>query len=210
MYAVLDGMVEVWRDCVRNIGASEVPSTRCALLVGSSRCAGHCWAAVDCGALGLAALCFVCCDRRPGMGKESLERPMLKRRSKGWPGGWSGWRGRVWAGRAIQQSQWWTLSRGGRTGNEAERRCHRGLRVYRQTLHSAALGLKGVGDARRLQEGQRSTLVEDMCCEEDRGCDAVQWCQWRERGVGTGSCFVSGSFLAPVPGASCSKNPAED
>lgn len=83
--AGLAGVLFAWRDCVRNIGASEVPSTRCALLEGSSWCEGHCWAEGDCGAFELPAAlsCFFCL--RPEMEKENWarERPMVKR-SKHW------------------------------------------------------------------------------------------------------------------------------
>ena len=77
MYGGLPGVVGVWREWVRNMGESEVPSTRWALLVGSSKCEGHCWAE-DWGELGLGGVSFVCCVRRPGMGKENLGPPRAR------------------------------------------------------------------------------------------------------------------------------------
>ena len=95
MYAGLLGVIDDWRDCVRVMGVSEVPSTRWALLVGSSRRVAHCCAAAW-AALRLAVFSFVFCDRRPGMGKENLEsrvRPMMmmKKQVLGqeWPVAWS-------------------------------------------------------------------------------------------------------------------------
>jgi hypothetical protein len=64
------------------MGDSEVPSTRWALLVGSSRRVAHCWGA-GWAALSPAVFSFVFCDRRPGMGKENLEsraRPMMMKK----------------------------------------------------------------------------------------------------------------------------------
>ena len=112
MSAGLFGVKDDWRACVREMGVLEVPSTRWALLVGSSRCVVHCWAA-GWAALRSAVFSFVFCDRRPGMGKENLEsraRPMMMKKQALARAVVCG----VFAldGSAIQQGQSYPLSRG--------------------------------------------------------------------------------------------------
>lgn len=187
------------------MGASEVPSTRCALLEGSLWCEGHCWAEGDGGGFELPAAlsfsCFFCL--RPGMGKENWprERPMV-RRSKHWPRSvvWVAWsllgRGRDSAKtevRSTESRMLVTLQ----AGNERRAQCHCncwGLRVYTQALRGAALGLNGGCRARLVQGWQRSTLkahVRGQWWNLETRCNEQVESSTLERGLGTAhqDCF---------------------
>ena len=91
-------------------------------------------------------------------------------------------------GAAIQQRQWCKLSRGSRTGNKVANDNVTGAQGLSADAAQRCIGV---------QWRRRCTA-----CAVVVAVNAVQWCKWRERGMGTGSC----SFPAPVPDRAAARN----